>query len=103
MKSAKLLTTMSVLSQIGIKKGDRPGYRQFMYSRWVDADRWLPIPRKCQTLKAVNKLGYEKPKNRFITQFYHNNIPEIFQYGLQDFLGVLKLAAMSAKHTRFLM
>ena len=48
---------MSVLSQIGIKKGDQPGYRQFMYSRWVDADRWLPIPRKCQTLKAVNKLG----------------------------------------------
>ena len=48
---------MSVLSQIGIKKGDQPGYRQFMYSYWVDADRWIPIPRKCQTRKAENKLG----------------------------------------------
>ena len=68
---------MSVLSQIGIKKGERPGYRQFMYSRWVDADRWLPIPRKCPTSETT--------KNRFTAKFCHNNIPETFQYGFHGF------------------
>ncbi|CAH3014475.1 unnamed protein product [Porites evermanni] len=38
------------LESIGIKKGDQPGYRQFMYSYWVDADRWIPIPQNLHQL-----------------------------------------------------